>query len=236
MEKSLVTLVIRYLSVVVGRKKLAVAVVSGQEAGGKTPEVCTGIKLALTSGVEKVNSVLLRGSRQRRGTKQSMKMVTAAIFTILFIALVLPSASFGIGLEVDPGEINIQNVALGQKAAVSVLGGERMKLRVKNKGASACIYTINILPTAQTTAVLNPGYKDIPDTSWIFPESKEVEVPGNSAKEVELYLKIPKKKEYYNKKYQAIIEVKSKKNSPEELFVLACQLKMLFSTSAKRNR
>ena len=59
-----------------------------------------------------------------------------------------------------------------------------------------------------------------------------MKVAGNISEVVELYIKIPKRKEYYNKKYQAIIEVKNKKNRPEEVFVLACQLKMLFSTIA----
>ena len=68
-----------------------------------------------------------------------------------------------------------------------------MKLSIKNKGASACAYSINILPTAQTTAVLKEGYRNIPDTSWIFPETKEVQIPGNSSKVVELDIKIPKK-------------------------------------------
>ncbi len=163
------------------------------------------------------------------------KKNTSVVLAILLCLIVLaaPRAGFGLGLEVDPGEINIQNVPLGQKAAVSVLGGERMKLRIKNKGAAACSYTIDILRSAQTTAALGAGYLDIPDISWIFPEVKEIQIPGNSSKDVELYIKIPKKKKYYNKKYQAVIEVKSKKNSPQELFVLACQLKMLFSTLLK---
>lgn len=152
------------------------------------------------------------------------------LILFIIIGLAFPSRSFGIGLEVDPGEINIQNVSLGQKVAVSALGGERMKLSIKNKGASACSYSISILPSAQTTAILREGYRDIPDISWIFPESREVQVSGNSTKDVELYIKIPEKKEYYNKKYQAVIEVKSKKNRPEEIFVLACQLKIFFST------
>lgn len=162
--------------------------------------------------------------------KQTKRMMTVAVLTCLLIVWAFLIASFGIGLEVDPGEINIQNVPLGQKTAVSVLGGEKMKLNIKNKGASACTYSIDILPCAQTTAVLGAGYSDIPDVSWIFPEAKEVQIPGNSAKEVELYIQIPEKKEYQNKKYQAVIEVKSKKNSQEEIFVLACQLKIRFAT------
>lgn len=149
---------------------------------------------------------------------------------LMIIVLAVPSRSFGLGLAVNPNEIHLENVPLGQLVAVSVLGGERMKLSIKNKGASACTFTINILPTSQTTTVLKDGYGDIPDTSWIQPENKEIRLEGNSSKAVELYLKIPKKKEYYNKKYQALIEVKSKKEHPQELFVVACQVKISFST------
>lgn len=166
-------------------------------------------------------------------TAKNRKVWLVGYILFMVIALATPSRSFGAGLAVDPNEINLQNVPLGKKVAVSVLGGDRMKLSIKNKGASACTYSIDILPTAQTTATLREGYRDIPDISWIFPESKEIQIPGNSAKVVELYIKIPKKKEYYNKKYQAVIEVKSKKNRPEELFVLACQLKICFSTATK---
>lgn len=159
-----------------------------------------------------------------------MKLSSFVFSLVIIIFLVAPKESFGLGLEIGPDEIYVENVVLGQPAVVSALAGEKMKLSIKNKGASACAYSINVLRCAQTTATLSQGYIDIPDTSWIFSESKEIQVPGNSAKAVELYLKIPKNKEYANKKYQAVIEVKSKKNKPEDLFVLACQLKMFFST------
>lgn len=146
----------------------------------------------------------------------------------IVISLLISSYAWGIGLEVDPGEINIKYVPLGKKIAVSELGGE--KLKIHNKSAASYTYTINILFNSETTAPLKGGYVDIPDTSWIWPEKKEVLVPGNGTKEVELFLKVPRKKRYKDKKFQAIIEVKSKKNRPEDIFVLACQLKVCFST------
>lgn len=159
------------------------------------------------------------------------KKVGWLICCILFVVNCFFSvAGYGMGLEVDPGEIIIKNCPLGRKTAVSDLGGQQMKLSIKNKGASTYTYVIGILSTTETTAPLKEGYKDIPDISWIQPENKEVEIAGNSTKTVELYLNIPKKAEYYNKNYQAVIEVKSKKNSSEEIFVLACQLKIWFST------
>lgn len=159
---------------------------------------------------------------------------TAVVLAILLCAAALaaPGISFGAGLGIDPGEINVKNVPPGEKVAVSALGGEGMKLKIKNQGADACNYTIDILPCAKTTATLGAGYIDIPDVSWISPEAKEVQVPGNSSKDVELYIKVPEEKERYGKSYQAVIEVKSKGkgNKSGVNFVLACQMKICFST------
>ena len=152
---------------------------------------------------------------------------------LMFSFLAYPNVSFGLGMGVDPGEINLSNVPLGKAVAVSALGGEGMMLSIENKSDSAYTYTINILPTSETNASLKQGYIDIPDTSWIWPENKEVRVLAHSKQSVELFLKIPKKAEYYNKKYQAVIEVKSKKNNAQEIFVLACQLKIHFATTVE---
>jgi len=136
----------------------------------------------------------------------------------------------GFGLEVEPPEIILKACPLGKKVAISDLGGDKMKLRIENKGTVAYTYTINILSASEAGDSLKEGYRDIPDKSWIMPQEREVCILANSIKEAELYLKIPKKKEYNDKKYQAVIEVKSKKNRPEDIFVLAVQLRICFST------
>jgi len=171
-------------------------------------------------------------SEKREKKKVWMPAKKWPLFLFIFIGLVFSITSFGqgMGLGVDPGEINLRDVPLGEKVAVSALGGEKMRLRIENKSDSVYTYTIAILPTSETSAALREGYIDIPDTSWIIPENKEVKIAGKGIKEVGLYLEIPKFNKYYNKKYQAIIEVKSKKNRPQEIFVLACQLKICFAT------
>ena len=157
------------------------------------------------------------------------KWLLSAVIIAVFV-FAAPFAGFAMGLQVRPGDIYIENVPLGERVAVSAASRERVKLSINNTGTSVRTYTIHILPTAQTTAVLKQGYKDIPDTSWISPEPKEVQVSGNSTKAVELYIKIPQNPQYQNKQYQAVIEVKSKKTSPNEIFVLACQTQIFFST------
>jgi len=163
-------------------------------------------------------------------TAKNRKVWLVGYILFMVIAMAAPSRSFGLGLEVDPGEIYVKDVALGKKVAVSALGGERMKLQIENKGDSKCAYIINILTSSKVGAPLTKGYTDIPDTAWIWPENKEVEISGQSMKTVELYIKIPQKKEYYNRQYQAVIEVKTKKNNPNDLFVLACLMKIHLST------
>lgn len=135
-----------------------------------------------------------------------------------------------IGLMVDPSQIYVKEVPLGSRVSVSALAEKPLYLEIKNTGNMSCDYQISVLYTAQTSSSLGIGYSDIPDTGWIIPEYSEVSIAANSAKKIELYLEIPENKEYYNKNYQAIIEVKSKKNRPEDVFVLAAQVLMRFST------
>jgi len=165
--------------------------------------------------------------------KKTMKL---AVYTlIIIITLIIPVICWAAGLAVDPGEIILENVPLGKKVAVSALGGPQAKLKITNKSGSSYTYTIDILPTLETTTPLREGYADIPDTAWIFPEKKEVIIEGNSTKAVELYLKIPKNKKYSGKKYQAIIEVK---NKPKEgdFFNFAVQPAIFFSTAAEKKK
>ena len=108
-----------------------------------------------------------------------------------------------------------------------------MKLRIRNKGAVAYSYIINILSPSKITGAVKNGYADIPDTSWIWPQEKEVMIAGNRVKEVELFLKVPDEKQYQSKSFQAVIEVKSEKNSSKQIFVVAVQLPIFFSTQGK---
>jgi hypothetical protein len=149
------------------------------------------------------------------------------ILSLLFFAQVCWAT---IGLETKPSQIDVTGVPLGKRVAVSKLTEQPVSLEIKNKSDVAYNYVITILHTAQTTYSLPTGYADIPDTSWIIPEEKEVMIKANQTKQVELCLNIPNKKAFAGGKYQAIIDVESKKNNPRDLFVLACQLRITLQT------
>ncbi len=154
-----------------------------------------------------------------------LTIVAGLIISPLFV-----SNAHALGMEVDPAEINLKDVPLGEEIAISVLSEEGMKLVIQNKSPAAYTYTIDILPAFETTGPLKNGCTNIPDISWIWPEKREVLIQGYSTKEVELFLKVPNKERYKGKNFQAEIEIKSKKNSPEEVFVVAVRLRVFFST------
>lgn len=149
---------------------------------------------------------------------------------VLFTCLFFPAEAYSIGLSVDPGEIVLRGVPLGKKISVAEFAGEKTKLLIENKSSEDFTYEIEILSTTGANALLKEGYKDIPDTSWIIPEQKEIHILAGAAGTVDIYLDIPKNEQYENQNFQAVINVKSKKNNPEDLFVLAVQLRMCIST------
>lgn len=155
---------------------------------------------------------------------------TCLIILFVFAYLSFPVPAYSMGLSVDPNEIILNNVPIGKKISVSKFAGKEAQLVIENKSAQDFTYEINILDTTQTKTFLKQGYIDIPDTKWITPEANQVHILANKTKTVNLYLKIPDNKQHKNQNYQAIVEVKSKKNDPKGLFVLAVQIRMCIST------
>jgi hypothetical protein len=155
-------------------------------------------------------------------------LITAAAFFIFLI----PSLCFALGLAVDPGSVSVKGVPLGEKVAVSQYSSEHKKFAITNKSDSAYTFTIAILPVSKTTSLLTPGYQDIPDVSWLVPQEKEIRIDAYATREVELHVLVPRKKQYADKKYMAVLEVKSKKNNEGEMFVVAAQAQMWIDTQA----
>ncbi len=167
-------------------------------------------------------------------------MMARRVFNIILVLCIISTIAvspqltlnaYALGMEVDPTEINLKDVPAGETIAVSELSREKMKLVIQNKSPIAYAYEINIIPVSETGAVIKSGYNDIPDCSWLKPEEKEVLIPANGTKEVELFLTVPDNDAYKGKNFQAIVDIKNKKNSPEEVFVVAVQIKVNIEVS-----
>jgi len=157
-----------------------------------------------------------------------MKKGLCAVFAVMYLFFSVPG--FGSGMEVDPVDVIVINCPLGEKVTASDLGGDEMVLRIQNKDSGSHTYTVNVLSALTGNGRLKPGFQNIPDTSWVTPENKEITIPGNSTGKMELYINVPNMEKYGEKKYQGVIEVKSKKDNPEDMFVLAVQIGLRIST------
>ena len=132
-------------------------------------------------------------------------------------------------LGIDPGEIAIESyLPLGKTIAVSEVFGK--KIKITNYDTEAHKYDIGIFTCAEKGAKPKEGFEDIPDATWAQPEFKEIEVSGNSAREVEIYIKVPDKSKLLNKKYEAVFEAKSQKEKEGDLFIVAVDILMTFRT------
>jgi len=157
-----------------------------------------------------------------------MKRILWGVFVWGYLFVSVPA--FGGGMEVDPVDVIVKNCPLGERVAASDLGGNEMILRIQNKDSGSHTYTIDVLSALRTNGRLKPGFLDIPDVSWVRPEHREILIPGNSTGKMELYINVPNVEKYGGKNYQGIIEVKSKKDNPEDIFVLAVQVGLKIST------
>jgi hypothetical protein len=152
---------------------------------------------------------------------------------ILIVILFFCANLWARGLAVSPGRIDLEAVPLGSKVTASQLAGQPLCLEITNNSSTAFDYVIDILSTGETSAPLSADYQDIVDTEWISLEAEEVRIEAGQTKEVELYFNLPDEAAYSGKKYQAVIEVKSKKHRPEDIFVLAAQIRIRFTTETK---
>jgi hypothetical protein len=161
--------------------------------------------------------------------KEEVAMIKR-IISISIVILFFCARLWAMGLAVGPDLIDLEAVPLGDKVTASQLAGQPLCLEITNNSSTAFDYVIDILHTGKTSAPLPADYQDIPDTGWIIPEAEEVRIEAGQTKEVELYLNLPDDPAYSGKKYQAVIEVKSRKQRPEDIFVLAAQVRIRLST------
>jgi hypothetical protein len=152
------------------------------------------------------------------------------IISILIVISFFGVGLWAMGLAIGPDQIDLDDVPLGSKVTASQLAGQPLYLEITNNSSTAFDYVIDILHSGETSAPLPANYQDVPDTSWIIPEAEEIWIEAGKTKKIDLYLNLPDDPNYAGKKYQAVIEVKNKKKRPEDIFVLAAQVRIRFST------
>ncbi len=104
-------------------------------------------------------------------------------------------------IGIEPSNLIFKNLPLRKK--------EKKKIILYNNDQTAHKYTvtsqvIEVDPTREQIFVTS-GYTWVPNKKWLRPKRKKVKILPGESKELTVSVKIPKKKEHYQKKWEALI-------------------------------
>lgn len=112
------------------------------------------------------------------------------------------AGGFGIG----PGMAMVENIKPGA-AEVNVADANGFSFEVENGTAEKHVFTVSVRTAKSTISSWETGYENIPDTSALRLDTKEIEVDAKSKGNVKLFIKVPDKPENYNRKWMACVVV-----------------------------
>lgn len=105
----------------------------------------------------------------------------------------------------EPSTLLLKDLALEKK--------EKAKIIIYNNDTKTHKYRITPLVIAvdptREQIVTTPGYSWIPNVKWLKAAKKRLEILPGKSKELTVAINIPKRKEYYQKKWEALIFVES---------------------------
>jgi len=136
------------------------------------------------------------------------------------------------GVLCNPSSIRMFSISQGEVVSLNQRRG--YAIEVKNTGGKDSVYNISFLTCKK--AGREPRltyYEDIPTTDWFIPKSTEIVVPAGGVGYVkDVYVKIPKNKKYYSKKFQGYAKVEQ--ISPREgMFNVEVLIPIFINTGPK---
>jgi len=102
-----------------------------------------------------------------------------------------------------PPMMMLYDFKLGDKQDLAKLTGKTFK--IINPNDEDYRYRVTSVAIKESKVASSPGYEDCPDPSFLTFSESEVDVPANTVKVIKVFLKIPGRKEYREKKYMFLI-------------------------------
>jgi hypothetical protein len=126
----------------------------------------------------------------------------------LAVALAIASSLFGAndsgGFGIGPGMVMVENIHPGD-GEVDVNKTTGFSFEVQNGTTDNHIFTISARPALGMISSWEIGYESIPDAKWLRLDKTEIEVAAKSTGKVNLFINIPGKPEYFNRKWMAVV-------------------------------
>ena len=120
---------------------------------------------------------------------------------------------------------------------MNVFGESGLAFEVHNGTSKAQVFTVTSIKPRSGLAYWEMGYEEIPDPSWCRLDKEELEVPAHTDSKVYLFVKIPDKPEYYNRKWMALITCHPGRVNPliPGALITVLSSRVMIETQAKRD-
>ena len=135
-----------------------------------------------------------------------MKIYKAVPIFLIFFA----KSAFAGGILVDPSFVRVQGVEPGVKFELTATTeSNKYFLVLTNKNDNPADFSIVFITCKEYGCEPRSGYKDVPETKWFNMKSQKISVPAGQKFYVkDVFIEVPKKKEYQNQKWQAVVKVR----------------------------
>ena len=147
-------------------------------------------------------------------------------FLVLFILIITAANAMALGLSVNPGEIIVDNLKIGESYDIAKLAHP---LLINYYGGAQMDMVMEIYPPKEP----RPGYEVIPDTSWVLVDKELYTALPGEAVNVAVVLKIPNDEKYFGKKFDVRMRflLKARGEGPGVSFGVspAVETRILFS-------
>ncbi|MCY3022070.1 MAG: hypothetical protein NTW87_23910 [Planctomycetota bacterium] len=117
------------------------------------------------------------------------------------------------GFGIGPGMILVENIQPGAPE-VDVFGKTDLAFEVHNGTNKAHTFSVAVIKPRAAIASWEIGYEEIPDPSWCRLDKAELDLPAQTDGKVKLFIKVPDKPEYYNRKWMALVVCRPGKPTP----------------------
>jgi len=126
---------------------------------------------------------------------------------ILFSIICVISSNVFAGVLCEPAVIRMHSLSLYNEESLNQQRG--YAIEAKNTGEKDSVYSISFLTCQEAGKKPRLSYyDDIPTADWFIPKSTEIIVPAKGVGYVkDVYVKIPKNKKYYGRKFQGYAKV-----------------------------
>ena len=177
-----------------------------------------------------------RPSGSKNKNAISLFSASAAVIAIALAILATASSSYGVeqpgGFGLGPGIVLAENIRPGaEEADLTKAMGD--PFTVYNGTDEEHIFRVWVAKPTTAISEWEHGYDEIPDAAWCRLDQKEIKIARKSDAKVNLFIKVPDKPEYYNRKWVVLVMASPSGGGGPGVVGLQIASRVLIETAAK---